>query len=359
MVEEKSVFIAENVSYALVAIIAIFIILIIILFIFMFFIPTSKTTKMKPGGNCTVGSDCTTGLCEVGVCVIPLAGNCTDYVNNCKSGSTCINNVCSTQEVKRLQAKTYLSSKNNQPQLKGTVISPDYYGSQNPSSSYGSYSSQNPSSSYGSYSSQNPSSSYGSYGSQITPEKEVCDNTMLYVSSMPDMSDYSVIYDKPYVDAFSNNDLIYIADSNGIKVFDRDNQYRGNLRSNIPITGTIEVSQNKVYMLDKDGKLYMSSLPPIGGQLNFIYQNRNAYDIIRSEDGNNIYLRDKETDPHVMIGGKNDRIEVNDRQVKYINENGKINTFDHNGNYPILYQGKIYLQPSRTKVYKDLFLTTA
>jgi hypothetical protein len=319
VLEEKSIFIAENVSYALIAIIAIFIIIVVILFIFMFFIPSTKKQKMKPGGNCTDGTDCTTGLCEVGVCVIPLTGNCSDYVNNCKSGSTCVNGVCSTTMINRLQAKTYAANKNylrnvpvTQPILKGNVV-----------------------------------------------QDEVCDNTILYASTQPDMSDNVIIYDKPYIDAFANNDLIYIADKNGVKVVDRGNNYKGNLRSNIPITGPVEVVNDQVYTLDKDGKLYMSSLPSVNGQLNFIYQNRKAYDIVRSEDGENLYVRDKERDPHVMIGGDGDRIESDDQTVKYIDKTGFTKEYNTNGKYPMLYEGNIYLQPSKTKVYKDLFLTTA
>ena len=55
------------------------------------------------GSKCSITSDCPGLTCSNGLCAIPIGGNCSNNVNSCTSGSSCINSECKSNEIKVVQ----------------------------------------------------------------------------------------------------------------------------------------------------------------------------------------------------------------------------------------------------------------
>jgi hypothetical protein len=63
----------------------------------------SNNTNNSIGSICSSNTDCPGLTCNNGLCKIPIGGNCVANPNSCSSGSSCIDSVCQSNELRVVQ----------------------------------------------------------------------------------------------------------------------------------------------------------------------------------------------------------------------------------------------------------------
>ena len=297
--------------------IIVFLVVIFIVTIVLIFVYAAKRNQENhpPGSSCQTADQCNIGLsCSNNICTIPITGSCLNFPNNCAESSICTNNVCTANtNILRLQnnncniARKKAKQKEEDTALKGTVV-------------------------------------------PISKEKA------LLLSTNPDMTDSVEFYKGSIISSTLYEGKVYVVtDEYTINVHGTDGTFYKTYISNIPINGSIEILNNDIYAISNN-KLYKATLTP-NGTLNFIYQNETCYDIVSDPSMTQIYKKKNINDNNVILGDNGEYIDYNNRTVSYYDSTGNKQDISNNGQFPILYNGNIYLNPYKTRVYDGIFMS--